>query len=121
MRTVAGLGSRGGIPKREDTQGNRISKQCQELGEIGIVPSGLLELAAQGAFGGVFLHDVQRHVSQDRQIVWSVAQSAPVLIFIHDDIEPPVQSVFDPPVLAGDLVEAFAGQGCAEQIIGSTA
>jgi len=44
-----------------------------------------------------------------------------VLIFIHDDIEPPVQPVFDPPVLAGDLVEAFAGQGCAEQIIGSTA
>jgi len=99
-------------------QGNRISKQSQELGEVGIIPAGALELAAQRAFGGFFLHDIQCHVAQHREVVWAVAQSVPVLVFIHHDIEPPVQPVFDPPVLADDLVEAFAGQCCAEQIIG---
>jgi hypothetical protein len=32
-------------------QGNRISKHGQELGEIGIIPPGALELSAQGALG----------------------------------------------------------------------
>jgi di/tricarboxylate transporter len=30
-------------------QGNRISEQCQEPGEIGVVPAGSLEFASQGA------------------------------------------------------------------------
>src|SRR5208283_472062 len=71
-------------------QGNRISKQGQELGEICVVPSGAFEFAAKGSFGGILLHHVQRHVSQHREVVWPVAQSAPVLILVHDDIEPPV-------------------------------
>ena len=56
------------------------------------------------------LHDVDRHVAQDREIVGSVAQPGPVLILVHDDIQPPVQPVFDAPVLTDDLVEAFSGQ-----------
>ena len=84
-------------------QGNRISKQSQELGEIGIVPAGALELAVQGAFGGFLLHAVQCDVPQHREVVWAVAQSVPVRVSIHHDIEPPVQPVFDPPVLADDL------------------
>ena len=39
-------GGKGPVP-----QGNRTSKQCQKLDQIGIVPAGSLELAAQGAFG----------------------------------------------------------------------
>src|SRR5271165_2380377 len=71
-------------------QGNRISKQGQELGEICVIPSGAFEFAAQGSFGGILLHHVQRHVSQHREVVWPVVQSAPVLILVHYDIEPPV-------------------------------
>src|SRR5208283_584010 len=76
--------------RRLPLQGNRISKQGQELGEICVVPSGAFEFAAKGSFGGILLHHVQRHVSQHREVVWPVAQSAPVLILVHDDIEPPV-------------------------------
>src|SRR5208337_5665384 len=71
-------------------QGNRISKQGQELGEICVVPSGAFEFAAQGSFGAILLHHVQRQVSQHREVVWPVVQSAPVLILVHYDIEPPV-------------------------------
>jgi hypothetical protein len=43
---------------------------------------------------------------QNREVVRAVAQSGPVLILIHHDIEPPVQPVFDAPVLADDLIES---------------
>ncbi len=33
-----------------DEQGNRISEERQKTGEIGVVPTGSLELASQGAF-----------------------------------------------------------------------
>jgi len=57
------------------------------------------------------------------EIVRAVSQSAPVLILVHYDIEPPVQAVFDAPMRANDLVEAFGGQGQgrAEQAIGDLA
>ena len=70
-------------------QGNRMSKQGQELDEMGFVPPGALELATQGPFGGFFLHDIQCHVSQHREVVWAMTQSVPVLVFIHHDIAPP--------------------------------
>src|SRR5271165_4384777 len=78
------------VSSQLNLQGNRISKQSQELGEICVIPSGAFELAAQGSFGGILLHHVQRHVSQHREVVWPVVQSAPVLILVHYDIEPPV-------------------------------
>jgi len=65
-------------------QGNRISKQSQELGEIGIVPAGALELAVQGAFGGVLLHDVQCDVPQHRDVVWAVVVWAAVVRLLED-------------------------------------
>ena len=51
-------------------------------------------------------------------IVGTVSQTAPVLILVHDDIEPPVQPIFDAPMRANDFVEAFGRQRRAEQIIG---
>jgi hypothetical protein len=53
------------------------------------------------------LHDVQRHVAEDGEIVRAVSQSTPVLILVHYDIEPPGQPVFDAPMRANDLIEAF--------------
>jgi hypothetical protein len=109
--------SRGDSPEPQPTraQRNRISKQAQKLVEIGIVPSSTLKLAAQGLLGGISLHDVQRDLPQNRDVVWAVAQSALVLMFIRHDIEPPVQAAFDIPMLADNLVEAFARQCRAEQ------
>src|ERR1700733_1370727 len=87
-------------------QGNRISEQCQEAGEICFVPSGPLEFAAQGAFRSLFLHSVQRHVAENGQIMRPVPQSGPVLVLVHCDIEAPVQAILDTPVRSSDVVQA---------------
>jgi inorganic phosphate transporter, PiT family len=48
--TYAALGVLAGdIGSQVKGQGNRISEQCQEPGEIGVVPAGSLEFASQGA------------------------------------------------------------------------
>lgn len=49
-------------------------------------------------------------MSQDGKIPRAVAPAGPVLILIHHDIEPPVQPVFNPPMLASDVVETLCGQ-----------
>src|SRR5258707_6898283 len=49
----------------KEKQGNRISKQSQKAVEVGIVPSGPLELSAQRAFGSLLLHGVERHMTED--------------------------------------------------------
>ena len=102
-------GGQAGIAGARAIQGNRISEGSEEFGEIGIVPTGPLELAAQRGLRAILLHDVEGHVSQDRKIAWPFAQSGPVLILVHRDIQPPVQPVFHTPVLADDLVEACRG------------
>jgi hypothetical protein len=48
-------------------------------------------------------------MSECREIVGAIAQSGPVLISIHHDIEPPVQPVFDTSSRTTSFVEAFAG------------
>ena len=57
-------------------QGDRISKQGQEPGEVGFVPTGALELSPERAFLAVFLHDVQDHVAENGEIVGTISQAA---------------------------------------------
>src|SRR4051812_41377134 len=64
------------------------------------------------------LHDVECHVSQDGKIPRAVVHTGSVLILIHHDIEPPVQPVFNPPMLASDVVETLCGQRRTEQVVG---
>src|SRR5208282_6912333 len=92
-----------------DTRGNYTSEKGEESGEIDVVPAGALELAAQGSLGGVLLHDVDRHMSQDGEVLGAMTRSVPGLVFVHDHIQPPVQAILDAPVRADDFVEAFAG------------
>ncbi len=61
------------------------------------------------------LHGVQRHVAEDGEVLWPVAQPCPVLVLVHDDIKPPVQAVLHLPMMTDDLVEALRGQGRAVQ------
>jgi len=91
-------------------QGNRISEWFQEPGEVTVVSACAHELATQRSFGGVLLHDVQRHVAQHGQIVWAVVETGSVLILVHGDIKPPMQSVFDTPVETDDLIAALGRQ-----------
>jgi hypothetical protein len=39
--------------------------------------------------------------------VRTVTHACPILVFVHDDIQTPVQPVLYPPMRARDLVEAF--------------
>jgi hypothetical protein len=88
-------------------QVNRISKQSQEAVEVGVVPSSPLELSAHRAFGSLLLHGVERHMTEDGEVVWSIAQSSSVLILVHDNIEPPVKAILHSPMLADNFVESF--------------
>ena len=63
------------------------------------------------------MHGVDSHVSEHRQIVRSVAQPGPVLVLVHDHVQPPVQAVFHAPVLANHLVETLRRERPAEQIV----
>ncbi len=47
-----------------------------------------------------------------------MSHSGPVLVLVHDHIQPPVQAVFHAPVLAHHLVEPLRGEGRAQQIVG---
>ena len=99
------------------TQGDCISKQGQVPGEVGFVQLARLNLPRSDLFAAL-LHDVDGHVAENGDIVGTVSQMAAVLILVHDDIEPPVQAMFDAPMRADDFVEAFGRQRRAEQIIG---
>ena len=99
------------------SQGNRISKSDQKLAEKSVIPSRPLEFSAQGSFGSLLPHDVQRHMAQDREIVWAIVHSVAVLVFVHHDVQTPVEPVFDPPMRTGHRVEALGGHCLAEQVI----
>ena len=48
-----------------------------------------------------------------------MAHSRPILILVHDHIQPPVQAVFDAPVLSNHMVEPLRRQDSTEQVVGS--
>src|SRR5207244_2227101 len=99
-------------------QGNRTSELGEEAGKVVVLPSGEFELAPQGGLGVVLAHDIESQMAQDGEIVGAVVQAVAGLIFIHDDVEAPVQPVLDAPMRAYDSVAARGGQGGAEQVIG---
>src|SRR5260370_27533197 len=91
-----------GHPWASDGQGNRISKDGQKAGKVGIVPAGSLDLAPERSFFGVFLHDVQGHVAENCPIVGAVSQTASVLILFQNDVAPPAHPLFYSPILANN-------------------
>src|SRR5215831_17107019 len=105
-------------PDKQCLQGNRISKLSDKLGQICVIPACELELSTQGRLGVVLSHDVESHVAQDGEIVGSVVEAISGLILIHNDVEAPMESIFDAPMGTHDIGEALGGQGCAEKVIG---
>jgi hypothetical protein len=64
------------------------------------------------------LHQVERHVAQDWEIVCAVIVAIFRPVLVHDGVENPVKPVFNTPMRTSDLAEAFGRQRCAEQVIG---
>jgi hypothetical protein len=101
------------------SQGNRISNNLgYELGEEGVVECGAAKLFRQGSLGFVLSDKIERQVAKHGEIVGTVVEPVALLILTHADIEPPMQSVFDSPVAAGDRAETFGRQRGTQEIIG---
>ena len=57
-------------------------------------------------------------MAQNGEIVGGVVHAGAGLILVHDDIETPVEAVFDGPMGTDNLGEAFGRHCGAEQVIG---
>ena len=66
----------------------------------------------------VFADGVEGKMAQNGEIVGCAVHAGAGLILVHDDIEAPVQAIFDGPVRADDPGEAFGRHCGAEQVIG---
>src|SRR5215467_7607920 len=76
-------------------QGNRISKLSDKLGQVFVIPACELELSTQGRLGVVLSHDIESHVAQDGEIVGSIVEAISGLILVHNDVEAPMEPIFD--------------------------
>src|SRR5690349_5546022 len=82
-----------------------LSHMTERTHEIGVVPSGALDFAAQGGAIGMSSVDVERQLAQDREVLGSVVFAGAVAILGEVHVERPVEPVLDAPVTACDLQE----------------
>jgi len=72
--------------------------------EEGVIQSSTIAFLGEAAIGRIPLEDVEGHVADDGHILSSMAGAQAGLILAKDDIQDPMQVVFDGPVL-GDGVK----------------
>jgi hypothetical protein len=91
---------------------------CGEyLEKLILVPSGLKLFGMDATFGSYFLFEqVESNIAKDGKIFRSLVFSYSAMIFIHGDIQDPMKLIFDTPVFANSIKNAFsiAGQTCDE-------
>src|SRR5882757_9929771 len=86
-----------------------LSHVQEHIDEEFVVPGGAFELASQGRLCvGMSASDIEGKSPQNRKICGSVVLSASRLVLVENDIERPVQHVFDAPMLANDA-QQFRG------------
>ena len=56
--------------------------------------------------------------AEDGEVVGAIIQAISGIVFVHDDVEAPVQGVLDRPMRAGDMAEPLGRQRRAEQVVG---
>src|SRR5215469_17499167 len=95
-----------------------VSHGCEKFGEEFVLPPGKVEFAPQRHAGSILLHQVEGHVAENGEVISSVIATVSRLVLVHDGIENPVQAVFDAPMQADDLAQAFGREGLADEIIG---
>jgi hypothetical protein len=76
-------------------QGNRISDLGENFGEVCVLPSRPLDLDAQGALGQLLPDEIEGHVAEDGEVVGAIIQAISGIVFVHNDVEAPVQAVLD--------------------------
>src|SRR5437667_6146301 len=87
-----------GKTRKEVQQGNRIL--CSEdFAEVVLTPTRFESLGFGATLGGVFvLEQVQGHMPQDREVLWTKIFAHATMIFVKSDIEHPVNAIFNPPM-----------------------
>jgi hypothetical protein len=75
-----------------------------------------VEFAAQPHPRPIRLHQVERHMAQDGEVVRAVIVAISRLVLVHDGVENSVKPVFDTAMQTCDLAKAFGRQRGAEQV-----
>src|SRR6202165_4746806 len=86
-----------------------LSHVQEHIDEEAVVPGSAFELASQGGLCvGMGASNIEGKSPQHREVGGSVGFSASCLILVENDVERPVQNIFDAPMLADD-VQQFCG------------
>src|SRR3954447_26335876 len=79
-------------------QGNRISDLGEELCEVSVLPTGPFDFDTQGTLGGFLGQEIKGHMAQDGEVMWAVIAAVSGIVLIHNDVQDPMQVVFDRPM-----------------------
>src|ERR1700681_4099010 len=80
-----------------------LSHVQEQIDEETVVPGGAVEFASQrGLCIGMSTSDIEGKSPQNGEVGGSVVFSASRLILVENDVERPVQDVFDAPMFAED-------------------
>src|ERR1700736_4255280 len=80
-----------------------LSHVEEHIDEETVVPGGAFELAPQGGLCiGMSASNIKGKSPQDGEVGGRVIFSAPRLILVENDVERPVQTIFDTPMFAND-------------------
>src|SRR6185437_5113764 len=93
-----------------------LSHIGEEGEEIILGPACALDLSAQRGRVVVAAQDVESEPAQDGEIWGSVVLSGAVAILVENDIEGPVQAVFDAPMFAHDAQHLGGIVSAGEQV-----
>src|SRR5712664_4267763 len=87
-----------------------LSHVRKHIDEEAVVPGGAFELASQGSLCvGMSASNIEGKSPQNGEVGGSVVFSASRLILVENDVERPVQDVFDTPMFANDA-QQFGGR-----------
>lgn len=112
--SVEGAWTKGGrsVPVRNPG----LSHVAKDLEEEGIVPSGALELEAQrGGCVGVGSGDIEGKAPEHGKVGRGVVLAVAGQILVEDDVERPMQAVFDGPMCTDDTQNLLGTVGLAHQ------
>src|SRR6202022_2588993 len=87
-----------------------LSHVQEHIDEEAVVPGGTFELASQGGLCiGMSASNIEGKSAQDGEVGRSMVFSASRLILVENDVERPVQGIFDAPMFANDAQQFCGG------------
>ena len=92
------------IRLRAGRRGDRISSGCEKVRELG--------------FASIVASHFAYEVSEDGEVLRSVAEAVSGLVLVHIDVELPMQGVFDIPAAEYDVEKTLGREGRAKRIEG---